>query len=155
MSLHSSASKSWWAYNFSVTPEKEERCASDVNLYWSPIDFSKQTQGKLSRGMVNTKTEFSQNIQKKKKIQFNFEWLDIDFTFVSRKTWSKSFFPSNLLPNRQGRRTYGCSGCNCTHSFSAPPRNYTYKCIPLFLPCPEVVLILAPTLFSPLRRQWT
>ena len=25
--------------------------------------------------------------------------------------------------------------------------------IPLFLPCPEVVLILAPTLFSPLWRQ--
>ena len=54
-----------------MTPEKEERCASDVNLYWSPIDFSKQTQGKLSRGMVNTKTELSQNIQKKEKIQFN------------------------------------------------------------------------------------
>ena len=26
-------------------------------------------------------------------------------------------------------RTYGCSGCNCTHSFPAPARNYTYKCI--------------------------
>ena len=53
----------------------------------------------------------------------------------------------------QGRRTYGCSGRNCTHSFPAPPRNYTYKCIPLFLPCPEVVLILAPMLFSSVWRQ--
>ena len=28
---------------------------------------------------------------------------------------------------QQGRRTYGCSGCTCTHSFPDPPRNYTYK----------------------------
>ena len=31
-------------------------------------------------------------------------------------------------------RTYGCSGCTCTHSFPAPPRNYTYKCTSFFAP---------------------
>ena len=30
--------------------------------------------------------------------------------------------------NEQWRRTYGCSGCTCTHSFPAPPRNYLHKC---------------------------
>ena len=38
------------------------------------------------------------------------------------------------IPYMQWRRTYGCSGCTCTHGFPAPPRNYTYRVINLILP---------------------
>ena len=39
-----------------------------------------------------------------------------------------------VLQYSQWRRTYGCSGCTCTHSFPAPPRNYLHKCTPFSAP---------------------
>ena len=33
-----------------------------------------------------------------------------------------------VLGYLQERRTYGCSGCTCTHSFPAPSRSCTYTC---------------------------
>ena len=35
-----------------------------------------------------------------------------------------------------------------------PRPEIIHICVPLFLPCPEVINIRAPTLFSPVWRQW-
>ena len=59
----------------------------------------------------------------------------------------------SLYQYMQGRPSYGCSGCTCTHSFSAPPGNYTYKCTSFSAPL-EVVFTHGPTLFSPVGPQW-
>ena len=54
------------------------------------------------------------------------------------------------IENNQGRPSYGCSGCTCTHSFSARPE-IIHISVSLFLP--EVLFIHAPTLFSSVGRQ--
>ena len=76
-----------------MTPEKEERCASDVNLYWSPIDFSKQTQGKLSRGMVNTKQGYQKLFIREKKINLIF-MLSLDWNWLLKREILILFYDS-------------------------------------------------------------
>ena len=52
-----------------------------------------------------------------------------------------------VLIYTQWRRTYGCSGCTCTHSFPAPPRNYLHKCTPFSALPRSCTLYLHPCYF--------
>ena len=73
-----------------------------------------------------------------------------------------SFLPSPVPPLNKGTLNYGTfrgafRGTGNVRSVAAischTPKLYLYVSVPLFLPRPKVVLILAPTLFSPIWHQ--
>ena len=49
----------------------------------------------------------------------------------------------SLYQYMQGRPSYGCSGCTCTHSFSAPPQ-IVHISVPLFCPAPKLLSYMHP-----------
>ena len=53
---------------------------------------------------------------------------NIFFRFYRQREVTGHFNQSNFIPTIlfSGRQTYGCSGCICTHGFSAPPWSYIY-----------------------------
>ena len=57
---------------------------------------------------------------------------DPDHIIASGNCCSQLMMMWDVLPtilyNCQGRQTSRCSGCTCTHSFSAPSQICTYKC---------------------------
>ena len=48
----------------------------------------------------------------------------------------------------QGRPSYGCSGCNCTHSFPALPRIFTQKCTSFSAPPRSFIYMCTHTIQS-------
>ena len=64
----------------------------------------------------------------------------------------------NFLANRhiiihKGAHLMGAVGALAPTVFLPRPE-IIHICVPLFLPRPEVIYIHAPTLFSPVGRQW-
>ena len=53
---------------------------------------------------------------------------NIFFRFYRQREVTGHFNQSNFIPTIlfSGRQTYGCSGCICTHGFSASPWSYIY-----------------------------